>query len=335
MTGLATMNKLMAGEIVGQPLVGRAVPSAPPVVSESESTTRSTRIRIQPPLPAPYTDRKVIAVPNLTEVWSYINPQMLYGKHLGFKTNFERALAARAPKALELRESVEALEREALEFMKVKAVWQFFDAESEGNDIRIVSRKDAKTLSIFHFHRQRKPDGLCLADYVMCSGVRPGRSGSIPAARDGGDYTTQCDSIAMFVVTAGTGIIERANDFKARGEFLKSHALQALALETAEAAAEWLHRRLREDWGFPDSPDMTMLDRFQARYRGKRYSPGYPACPALEDQTGIWKLLRPEEIGVNLTEGFMMEPEASVSALVFHHPDCMYFGAGDVTPQNT
>jgi 5-methyltetrahydrofolate--homocysteine methyltransferase len=74
---------------------------------------------------------------------------------------------------------------------------------------------------------------------------------------------------------------------------------------------------------------MTMLDRFQARYRGKRYSPGYPACPALEDQTGIFKLLRPEEIGVNLTEGFMMEPEASVSALVFHHPDCTYFSVGE------
>jgi 5-methyltetrahydrofolate--homocysteine methyltransferase len=105
--------------------------------------------------------------------------------------------------------------------------------------------------------------------------------------------------------------------------------LQALAIETAEAAAEWLHRRIREDWGFPDPADMTMLERFQARYRGKRYSFGYPACPRLEDQAGIWKLLRPEEIGVALTEGFMMEPEASVSALVFHHPDCTYFGVGE------
>ena len=72
-----------------------------------------------------------------------------------------------------------------------------------------------------------------------------------------------------------------------------------------------------------------MLDRFQARYRGKRYSFGYPACSALEDQAGIFKLLRPADIGVQLTEGFMMEPEASVSALVFHHPDCVYFGVGE------
>ena len=88
-----------------------------------------------------------------------------------------------------------------------------------------------------------------------------------------------------------------------------------------------MHRRIREDWGFADPPDMTMLERFTSRYRGKRYSPGYPACPALEDQQGIWTLLHPEEIGVQLTEGFMMDPEASVSAIVFHHPDCAYFNA--------
>jgi len=76
---------------------------------------------------------------------------------------------------------------------------------------------------------------------------------------------------------------------------------------------------------------MTMIDRFTTKYRGRRYSFGYPACPALEDQAGIWKLLKPEEIGVQLTEGFMMDPEASVSALVFHHPDCTYFGVGETS----
>jgi 5-methyltetrahydrofolate--homocysteine methyltransferase len=72
-----------------------------------------------------------------------------------------------------------------------------------------------------------------------------------------------------------------------------------------------------------------MQERFTSRYRGKRYSFGYPACPRLEDQQGIWTLLRPQEIGVQLTEGFMMDPEASVSALVFQHPDCAYFTAGE------
>ena len=122
---------------------------------------------------------------------------------------------------------------------------------------------------------------------------------------------------------------ERAEKAKNDGYYFKSHGMQALAIETAEACAEWLHRRIREDWGFPDPPEMEMAQRFTSRYRGKRYSFGYPACPELDDQAPLWKLLRPEEIGVQLTEGMMMDPEASVSALVFHHPDCTYFSVGD------
>ena len=72
-----------------------------------------------------------------------------------------------------------------------------------------------------------------------------------------------------------------------------------------------------------------MQMRFTSKYRGKRYSFGYPACPNLDDQQGLWKLLRPEQIGITLTESMMMDPEASVSALVFHHPDCAYFAVDE------
>ena len=95
--------------------------------------------------------------------------------------------------------------------------------------------------------------------------------------------------------------------------------------QSREAAAEWLHRRLREKWGFPDPPETTMVDRFQARYRGKRFSFGYPACPELADQATLFHLLDGKKIGVELTEGFMRDPEASVSALVLHHPQARYF----------
>lgn len=88
---------------------------------------------------------------------------------------------------------------------------------------------------------------------------------------------------------------------------------------------------MREELGFPDTPNMTMQERFSGRYRGKRYSFGYPACPNLDDQKGIWALLRPEEVGITLTEHMMMDPEASVSGMVFHHPDCIFFSvAGSV-----
>jgi 5-methyltetrahydrofolate--homocysteine methyltransferase len=94
--------------------------------------------------------------------------------------------------------------------------------------------------------------------------------------------------------TAGEGVRERSEKAKNDGYYFKSHGMQALAIESAEACAEWLHRRIREDWGFPDPSEMTMAQRFTSRYRGKRYSFGYPACPNLEDQAGIWKLLRPD-----------------------------------------
>ena len=269
------------------------------------------------PIPAvAYLDRKARAVPDLQDVWSYINPYMLFGRHLGFRGNFEKALAERDARALELFNGMEEIKQEASKFMKIGAVWQFFEAERQGNSIALFAPSEKTPLHTFHFQRQRVGDKLCLSDYIL-----PAREG-------------KRDHLALFVVTAGAGIREKSEEAKAAGKYLFSHGLQALALETAEACAEWLHRRIREDWGFPDSPELTMAERFTSRYRGKRYSFGYPACPNLEDQAGIWVLLRPEDVGVHLTEGMMMDPEASVSALVFQHPDCNYFSVGEQQPES-
>ncbi|MBI4056605.1 MAG: methionine synthase, partial [Elusimicrobia bacterium] len=124
-------------------------------------------------------------------------------------------------------------------------------------------------------------------------------------------------------------IMEHSAQLREKGEYFKSHALQSLAIESAEAFAELLHEKIRQMWGIPDPSSMTLREKFQARYRGLRVSFGYPACPNLEDQAKLFKLLQPEKnIGVQLTEGFMMEPEASVSALVFHHPEAHYFSVG-------
>ncbi len=305
----ATRDKTLTSAIyteAGSGFEGRETGPAP--VTEA----RSPKVRTKIPIPeAPYLDRRVRTVPHLNEIWSYVNPFMLYGRHLGFKGNFEKRLAERDPKALDLFHKVEDVKQWASTFLRVRAVWQFFEAERDGNSIHVFAPGASEPLHTWRFGRQPKSDGLCLSDYVL--DAENGRR----------------DHIAVFVVTAGLGVREKAEEAKRAGEFFKAHAIQALALETAEACAEWLHRRIREDWGFPDPPSMSMQERFTSRYRGKRYSFGYPACPNLEDQQGIWKLLRPEEIGVQLTEGFMMDPEASVSALVFHHPDCVYFTAAD------
>jgi 5-methyltetrahydrofolate--homocysteine methyltransferase len=318
MTGLRLMNELSdpvrRDNVLQQHThVGSAVLDEPaPVVQEPAGEERSPRIRIGLPIPAvAYLDRKVRDVPDLHEVWSYINPFMLFGRHLGFRGNFEKALAEHDARAIELNQNMEEVKQQAAEFMKIGAVWQFFEAERRANSIALFAPGESVPVHTFHFQRQRVGDKLCLSDYVL-----PPRNGTR-------------DHVALFVVTAGAGIREKSEEAKAAGRYLYSHGLQALAIETAEACAEWLHRRIREDWGFPDPPTMIMPDRFTSRYRGKRYSFGYPACPNLEDQAGIWLLLRPEAIGVHLTEGMMMDPEASVSALVFHHPDCTYFSAGE------
>jgi 5-methyltetrahydrofolate--homocysteine methyltransferase len=320
MTGLRLMNELMdparretvvrehtsSGNGLGITTTVSVTPM-PPV-------RRSSRVRTNLPIPSVATlERKVRLVPDLREIWSYINPFMLYGRHMGYRGDFERKFAAREPKAIELYEGMEEVKREAAEFMKVRAVWQFLEAEADGDALHLFAPGAREPLHTFRFKRQRKGDFLCLSDYVL-----PAQGG-------------KRDHVALFVVTAGEGVRERSEKAKNEGYYFKSHGLQALAIESAEACAEWLHRRIREDWGFPDPPEMTMAQRFTSRYRGKRYSFGYPACPELEDQSGIWKVLRPEEIGVQLTEGYMMDPEASVSALVFHHPDCTYFSIGDTT----
>jgi len=318
MTGLSLMNRLM--DPAERPGVlrshtaaeGAPVPEPAPEAAAPVGTRRSGKLRADLPIPAaPYLDRRVRPLGHLAELWSYINPYMLYGRHLGYKGNFEKALAEREPKALELFHMMEELKGEAAAFLHPMAVWQFFEAERGGNAIHLFAPGGAAPIHTFRFGRQRREDGLCLSDYIL--GPEEGRR----------------DHLALFVVTAGAGVRERSEEWKQAGEFVKAHAIQALAIETAEGAAEWLHRRIREDWGFPDSPATTMKDRFTSRYRGKRYSFGYPACPNLDDQQGLFKLLAPGEIGVNLTEGMMMEPEASVSALVFQHPDCAYFTADE------
>jgi 5-methyltetrahydrofolate--homocysteine methyltransferase len=168
-------------------------------------------------------------------------------------------LRERDPKALELHFEIEKAKEAAAGFMRVRAVWQFFEAEREGNTIHLFSPGAASALHSFRFGRQPKSDGLCLSDYIL------------DGARDRRDH------LGVFVVSAGEGVRRRAEEAKQRGEFLLAHSLQALAIETAEGCAEWLHREMREDLGFSDAPAMTMQQRFTSHYRGKRYSFGYPA----------------------------------------------------------
>ncbi len=295
----------------------------PRAIAAPLPAVRSRQVEPLPIVPAVQSfERKVDKTIPIDIVWRYVNPRMLFGRHLGLRGHVLRLLEegelaelARSEagrKALELKEAVDALKQEvrSKRLLQPKAVWQLLPAVSEGNRLHVLDPDRRSRRGTFEFPRQPVPEGLCLADYVNPAGA------GAP------------DHVAAFVVTAGEGVRELAEQWKNEGQYLKSHLIQALALESAEGFAEYLHAQLRARWGFPDEPDVRMISLFQARYRGKRYSFGYPACPRLDDQEILFRLLGPGEIGVTLTDGFMMDPEASVSALVFHHPEASYFSVG-------
>lgn len=312
-----------------------ASPSASASASGSNPATASVadpQVPILDVVPQP-PDLKRHVLQNIhpDEVWPFINPVMLYNRHLGLRQNFDKARAAGDPRAIELEHVVDGIKDECRRgLMQVSAVWQFFPAASQGDTVHLYEPGTNRIVASLTFPRQPGAGRLCLADYV-----RPVRTvstdttaGSAAARADAGPAdTAPVDTVCLLAVTAGRGIARTAVKWREKGELVRSHALQALALETAEATAEWLHSKIRAWWGFPDPPGMTMKDRFQAKYRGRRYSFGYPACPDLSQQQVLFRLLRPEDIGIELTDGFMMDPEASVSAMVFHHPACRYFDA--------
>ncbi len=296
------IQEFLRAEAPAQPAAAAdAAPAPKPVVAHA-------------PAPVP-PDLKLHALSDfpVDEIFKYVNPIMLYGKHLGLRGNLEQHLKDNNPKAVELHKRVTALQDEILAkgLIKPKAVFKFFAAEGDGDRMNLFdSPKAAAPLAGFDFPRQPAAERLCLADFVAPKG----------APRD---YA------AMFVVTCGAGIRELSDAYRDKGEYLKSHALQAIAIEAAEGFAELLHDRLRRMWGIGDPAGMSIREKFQGKYRGIRVSFGYPACPNLEDQAILFKLLEPEKhCGVTLTEGFMMEPEATVSALVFHHPEARYFSVG-------
>ena len=262
-----------------------------------------------PPKP-PDAITHVIEDYDLSEIFPYINPTMLYVRHLGFRGRFLDLLNKGDAKAVELRDHVKEVEEIMLarSDIRAKAIYKFFRSASEGDDVVILSPDGSKELERFKFGRQRTGDGLSLADYLQDI-----NSGAV-------------DYVAMFVTSIGPGIRDLAEKWKSDGDFLKSHILQLLALEGAEGFAELIHERIRAMWGIGERSPLSKEDLFKARYQGRRFSFGYPACPRLEDQSKMWHLLDPEtNIGVKLTEEYMMEPEGSVSAIVFHHPEAKYF----------
>ncbi len=199
----------------------------------------------------------------------------------------------------------------------LRAVYGLFPANSVGDDVEVYTNGSCKHLrTTFHFLRQQieKGDGTpnwCLADFIA------------PKANAQPDY------IGAFAVTSGIGLKEIVEAHKAALDDYNAIMAEALADRLAEAFAEYLHKRVRDEWGFGKLEKLTTDDFIEEKYRGIRPAPGYPACPDHTEKGIIWDLLDAEKhTGIQLTESFAMWPGSSVSGFYFAHPDSKYFAVG-------
>ncbi|MCX5720418.1 MAG: methionine synthase [Nitrospirae bacterium] len=224
-------------------------------------------------------------------------------------------------KAKELLEDAKALLRKIVEqrLFTANGVYGFFPANSVGDDIEVY-RDDSRTtvLTTLHTLRQQseKPQGQ--SSFALADFVAPKESG-------------RADYIGAFAVTTGIGVDLLCEEFERDHDDYNSIMAKALADRLAEAFAEWLHARARQEWGYGKDEGLTTEDLIRERYRGIRPAPGYPACPDHTEKRLLFDLLSVEQqAGITLTESFAMWPAASVSGFYFAHPDAKYFAVGKI-----
>jgi 5-methyltetrahydrofolate--homocysteine methyltransferase len=270
---------------------------------------RSAVVKDAPNIPVPpFWGVRVRKDFDLRELFLYINETALFKNQWQLKTaSQEDYLRLVEEKFRPIRKKLEE-EVIAGGILEPKVVYGYFPAQSEGNDTIVYDPTAARELLRFTFPRQREGRKLSISDFFA-----PKSSGTM-------------DVIGLSLVTMGArASVETQKLFEA-GEYTKYLYLHGLSVETAEALAEYLHQKMREELGIAGEDSPHIRDLFHQKYRGSRYSFGYPACPNLEDQTKLFALLHPEEnIGVRLTSGFLLDPEQSTSAIVVHHPGAKYF----------
>lgn len=245
---------------------------------------------------------------DIFELYQYINPVALFRGQWQYKKPDD---LTNPQFTAWLEENVRPIftrkQRELATVLKPAVKWGYFYCQSAGNDL-IVLQEDAKTERCrFAFPRQRDGKRFCLSDFFKSQ-----ESGEV-------------DVVGFSIVTVGGDVSLHERKQFADGDFQEYLYTHGMGVETAEALAEYWHMMMRHEMGFGhnDPKDKRLL--FAARYQGSRYSFGYPACPNLEDQAMLMELLQPQDIGIALSEEFMLEPEQSTSAIIVHHPAAKYF----------
>lgn len=295
---------------------------------DEEKAFQKSNVAVLEEIPnPPFWGVKIVEDIDLDEVFNYVNEVALFRGQWQFR---KRKLSEEEYDQL-VKEKVlpiyENLKREVKEkkLLQPKVIYGYFPAQSDKNDLIIYKPKNISADKLydiwdidlnsseleeyvrFTFPRQNNKRNLCISDFIL-----PVESG-------------RYDVAAFHVVTVGNVASEHSKFLYSNDHYSEYLFFHGLSVETAEALAEYWHKKIREELkiDYADAKDIKKL--FQQGYRGSRYSFGYPACPNLEDQTKLFMILKPERIGVTLTEGYQMVPEQSTSAIIIHHPEAKYF----------
>jgi 5-methyltetrahydrofolate--homocysteine methyltransferase len=277
----------------------------------SENTTHTTRSAVDPSVPIPtppFYGSRVVADVSLDDVFAYVNENALFKGQWQFKQGKmppEQYYALVRDKVRPIYEELkERSKREQL--LVPKVVYGYFACQSAGNDL-IVYDENQREHVRFTFPRQPAGKHLCLADFF--------------ASQESG----RMDVVGFHLVTVGRRASEYAHELFTSDNYADYLYFHGLSVESAEALAEFWHKRIRQELGIAGQDANHLQRLFHQQYQGSRYSFGYPACPRLEDQEKLFTLLNPERIDVSLTEEFQLEPEQSTSAIIVHHPEAKYF----------
>jgi len=272
--------------------------------------TRSPEVATDnPTFKPPFLGSRVAKGIPVDDIAAYLNETALFRNQWGFRPEGGEDDSA-------FKDRVRALLREQLatakagQFLIPQVAWGHFAANADGDDLVLFADEGRREeLMRYAFPRQTESPWLCISDFFR----------SIDSEEP--------DWASFMVVTMGPRLSEEAARLKEANEYRNYLYLHGLGVEMAEALAEYWHHRIREELGFAGEDGPTLTGLFRQKYRGGRYSWGYPACPDLEDNAKVVELLSAERIGVEVSEGFQLHPEQTTTAIICHHPQAKYFVA--------
>ncbi|MDD3445546.1 MAG: vitamin B12 dependent-methionine synthase activation domain-containing protein, partial [Zavarzinia sp.] len=308
---LKTLQEKRAGRPSSQKKIGAPTEaSATRPIDYEETRVRREELAKGVTIPVPpFWGPQVIEDVPLKALVPFLNETMLYQFQWGFEKAGRSLDEYRQYAAREIRPIMNRLveQCQAERILRPKAVYGYWKAAAEGNDVILFDEGGTREVARFAFPRQARGGGLCIADFLrdVSAGER--------------------DVIGLQVVTMGQQASDIARQWFAENRYQDYLYLHGLSVEMAEAMAEYVHKKIRGELGFSHEDDRDIDRMLKQGYRGSRYSFGYPACPNLADQHKLLDLLGAGRIGIEMADEDQLHPEQSTSAIVLHHPQAKYF----------